>query len=98
MNIAIESQQLAALKPEPKYVRVLRRLLKGPLHRFEAENFPVSDHVLNSTVSELKKRGISISSKLICLPGYSRAGAYVALYQLGEDSRQRALELIEGAQ
>lgn len=95
MNSAIQSQQLAALKPEPKYCRVLRRLLVGPLHRFEAEKFPVSDHVLNSTISELKKRGLQINSTLICLPGYSRAGAYVALYELAEESRQRALQLIE---
>lgn len=91
---AIQPQPVAALKPEPKYVRVLQRLLQGPLHRFEAENYPVSDHVLNSTVSELKKRGLKITSDLICLPGYSRAGAYVALYKLAEESRQRALELI----
>lgn len=95
MNIDIQPQQVAALKPEPKYVRVLRRLLVGPLHRFEAEKFPVSDHVLNSTVSELKKRGLQINSTLICLPGYSRAGAYVALYELAAESRQRALQLIE---
>lgn len=94
MNSAIEYQSAAALKPELKYVRVLRRLLQGPLHRFEAEKFPVSDHVLNSTVSELKKRGVEITSKLIHLPGYSRAGAYVALYSLVETSRQRALQLI----
>ena len=98
MNTCIQSQHSAALKPEPKYVRVLRRLLQGPLHRFEAERYPVSDHVLNSTVSELKKRGLDIKSDLICLPGYSRAGAYVALYTLEETSRQRALQLIGEAQ
>jgi hypothetical protein len=98
VNTSIQPQRPAALKPEPKYCRVLRRLLKGPLHRFEAERYPVSDHVLNSTVSELKKRGIDITSKLICLPGFSRAGAYVALYTLEETSRQRALQLIGEAQ
>ena len=97
MNTTIEPRVAAALKPEPKYVRVLRRLLQGPLHRFEAEKYPVSDHVLNSTVSELKKRGLDIKSDLICLPGYSRAGTYVALYTLEETSRQRAQQLIEAA-
>jgi len=97
-NATIEPQHVAALKPEPKYVRVLRRLLQGPLHRFEAERYPVSDHVLNSTVSELKKRGLEIDSKLICLPGHSGAAAHVALYTLEETSHQRALQLIEGAQ
>ncbi|HEY4370269.1 MAG TPA: hypothetical protein VGN07_23760 [Steroidobacteraceae bacterium] len=98
MNPAIETQSAGALKPELKYVRVLRRLLTGPLHRFEAERYPVSDHVLNSTVSELKKRGVSISSSLIHLPGYSRAGCYVALYTLEESSRLRALQLIGAGQ
>lgn len=98
MNTSIQPQHVAALKPEPKYCRVLRRLLDGPLHRFEAEKFPVSDHVLNSTISELKKRGLGINSTLICLPGYSRAGAYVALYSLDPESRQKALQLIEAAQ
>lgn len=97
-NEPIEAQSVGALKPEPKYSRVLRRLLEGPLHRFEAELYPVSDHVLNSTISELKKRGLDISSRLICLPGYSRAGAYVAEYTLAEESRQRALQLIAEAQ
>lgn len=98
MNTTIEARHAAALKPEPKYIRVLRRLLDGPLHRFEAEQYPISDHVLNSTVSELKKRGLKITSELIHLPGYSRAGAYVALYTLGETSRQRALQLVGAAQ
>lgn len=97
MNIAIEPQPPAALKPEPKYVRVLRRLLQGPLHRFEAERYPVSDHVLNSTIAELKKRGLDIKSERIQLPGYSGADANVALYELTEESRQRALQLIEAA-
>jgi hypothetical protein len=96
-NATIEPHDPAALNPEPKYCRVLRRLLDGPLHRFEAEKYPVSDHVLNSTVSELKKRGVEITSKLILLPGYSRAGAYVALYTLAETSREAALKLIEAA-
>lgn len=94
MNPAIEHPESGALKPEPKYCRVLRRLLQGPLHRFEAERYPVSDHVLNSTVSELKKRGLEIHSILIHLPGYSRAGVYVAEYTLAPESRQRALQLI----
>jgi len=95
-NSAIASQSVGALKPLPKYVRVLQRLLEGPLHRFEAEKYPVSDHVLNSTVSELKRRGLEIHSKLIHLPGYSRAGVYVAEYTLATESRQRALQLVGG--
>lgn len=97
MNASIQSQHHAALKPEPKYCRVLRRLLAGPLHRFEAEKFPVSDHCLSSTVSELKRRGVEIRTQMVRLPGYGGLGAYVAEYALAPESRQRALELVEAA-
>lgn len=86
------AQETAALK----YLRVLRRLLEGPLHRFEAERYPVSDHVLNSTVSELKKRGLVIHSKLIRLPGYSGLGANVAEYTLAPESIAHAKRLLAG--
>jgi hypothetical protein len=98
VSIAIEQHDSSALKPEPKYVRVLRRLLDGPLNRFEAERFPVSDHVLNTTVSELKKRGVEIYAQMIRLPGYGGHGAHVAQYTLAPQSRQRALELIGAGQ
>lgn len=94
----IEPQHSAALKSEPKYVRVLRALLAGPLNRFEAEKYPISDHVLNSTVSELKKRGVEIHAQMIRLPGYGGLGARVAEYRLDPGSRQRALELIGEAE
>jgi hypothetical protein len=80
-----------------KYVRVLKRLLEGPLHRFEAEKFPVSDHCLPSTISELRKRGIDFNVKTIRLPGYAGQGANVAEYTLADQSRELALELIGGA-
>lgn len=94
MNPAIQSRSVGALKPEPKYARVLRRLLEGPLHRFDAEKFPVSDHTLPSTVSELKRRGVTIQARLIRLPGYGGNGAHVAEYSLAEESRARALQII----
>ncbi len=77
-----------------KYQRVLKRLLDGPLHRFEAEKFPVSDHCLPSTISELRKRGVSFDVVMIRLPGYGGLGANVAQYTLAQDSRARALQLI----
>jgi hypothetical protein len=80
-----------------KYRRVLKRLLEGPLHRFEAEKFPVSDHCLPTTISELRKRGVDINVKMIRLPGYAGLGANVAQYTLADGSRERALQLI-GAQ
>lgn len=94
MNETIQTQQACALK----YQRVLKRLLDGPLHRFEAEKFPVSDHCLPSTISELKKRGIRIKPKMIRLSGFGGEGAHVAQYHLAEESRRLALELIGEAQ
>jgi hypothetical protein len=77
-----------------KYQRVLQRLLDGPLHRFAAEKFPVSDHCLPSTISELRKRGVDFKVKMVRLPGYAGLGANVAEYTLAAESRNRALELI----
>lgn len=90
MNDSIQSQPTAALK----YQRVLKRMLSGPLHRFEAEKFPVSDHCLPSTISELRKRGIHFDVEMIRLPGYGGLGANVAQYTLAEESLPRALQLI----
>lgn len=80
-----------------KYQRVLSRLLEGPLNRFEAEHYPISDHTLPSTVSELKKRGVQIHAQLVRLPGYGSQGAHVAEYRLDEGSRARALQLLSQA-
>lgn len=86
----IQPESIGALK----YKRVLRALLAGPLHRFEAEKFPVSDHCLPTTISELKKRGFNIHSQLIRLPGYGGQGAHVAQYSLAPESRALALSLV----
>lgn len=87
-----------ARKPEKKWRRVLRRLLNGPLDRFEAERYPVSDHCLNSTISELKKRDLIINSKLVHRSGFGGEGAYIAEYQLAQQSRGKAIELLGGGQ
>lgn len=79
-----------------KYQRVLKRLLDGPLHRFEAEKFPVSDHCLPSTISELRKRGVDFHVKMVRLPGYAGLGANVAQYSLAAESRDQAIALIGG--
>jgi len=93
MNTTIEALRAAALKPEPKMIRVLRRLMRGPLHRFEAQNQPIGDSVLNSTISELRKKGFAIQSTLIDLPGHGGEIARVALYELAPESRARASAL-----
>jgi hypothetical protein len=86
-----------ALKSKPKYVRVLTRLLQGPLDRLEAEQLPVADHVLNSTVAELKRRGLVIHAQLVRKHGYGGLGVHVASYTLAPESRARALQLIGAA-
>ena len=96
MNEAIQSQTIGALKPIEKWKRVLRRLLDGPLDRLEAERYPVSDHVLNSTIAELKRRGLEIHAQMIRRPGYEGRGAHVAQYTLDPASRERAQHLIGG--
>lgn len=74
--------------------RVIRALLAGPLHRFQAEKFPVSDHALPSTVSELRKDGLEIIAKRITVPGYGGQAAHLAEYHLAPESRQKALQII----
>lgn len=78
-----------------KRQRVVRRLLKGPLHRFDAEKHPVYDHCLPSTVSELKSQfGLVIHATTLRLPGYAERGAYVALYRLDEMSIEAARQML----
>lgn len=86
-----------ALKQPLKWQRVLRRLLDGPLDRMEAEKHPIFDHVLNSTVAELKRRGLVIHAQLVRHHGFGGAGAHVASYTLDRESRALALQLCEGA-
>ncbi len=43
-----------------KYETIAEALTKGSLNRFEAEQ--LGDHCLNTTVSDLKKRGFQIES------------------------------------
>lgn len=75
--------------------RVIRALLAGPLHRFQAEQFPVSDHALPSTVSELRKDGLEIVARRITVAGYAGQAAHLAEYRLAPESRQKALQLLE---
>ncbi len=80
-----------------KWTRVLDALLRAPLNRFDAERYPISDHTLPSTVSELKRRGLLIHAQLVRLPGFGSQGAHVAEYRLDEQSRSRALALLSQA-
>lgn len=90
-----QSQSAHKLKPGTKQFRVLDRLVVRPLHRFDAEKFPVSDHTLPSTISELRKRyGLNFEVTMIELPGYAGKGARVAQYALTEESWGKAMVLV----
>jgi hypothetical protein len=55
---------IRALRAGSKLARVLTALVEGQkLNRFDAER--LGDHVLNTTVSMLAKRGVRISRRLI---------------------------------
>jgi hypothetical protein len=88
---------LAAGKPLPKKIRVLQQLLTTPLNRFDAEKYPVSDHCLPSTVSELKKKGLTIHCQLICVAGFDGGVAHIAEYRLDPLSRETAKALLRSA-
>jgi hypothetical protein len=98
MNIAIESQLHAALKPRPKKIRLLDALVAGPKTSFELGRAPTRDHCANSTVSEWRKQGIEILTEMVTVSGYQGEQARIAKYTLAESSRQRALQLIGKAQ
>lgn len=88
-------QSAHKLKPGTKQFRVLDRLVVRPLHRVAAEKFPISDHCLPSTISELRKRyGLDFDVTTIELPGYAGKGARVAEYKLTEESWNKAMVLV----
>ena len=55
-----------------KWAAVLLALYEGSLNRFEAER--IGDHCLNSTVSELRGRGIHIADILETVPSRGARG------------------------
>jgi hypothetical protein len=81
-----------------KYQRTAKALLLGPKNSFELERAPTFDHCANSTIAELKKRyGLVIYTQLIRVTGYENQGALIAEYRLAEESRAKALSLLERA-
>jgi hypothetical protein len=74
--------------------RVLGALLAGPLTTFQAEKAPVFDHCLPSTVSELRKAGFIIATRIVTVSGYHGLPARIAEYTLAADSRGRAARAI----
>lgn len=78
--------------------RVIRALLAGPLHRFQAERFPISDHALPSTISELRRDGLDIDARRITVAGYGGKAAHLAEYTLAPESRSKAIRMLGAVQ
>jgi hypothetical protein len=75
-----------------KRARVLRALLEhARVNRFELERL-AADHCPASTISDLKRDGLRIASRIVVVPGYAGLPARIAEYQLDPGSRGAALE------
>lgn len=73
--------------------RVLWALLREPLNTFQAERAPIFDHCLPSTISELRKSGLSITTTMIEVTGYAGLPVRIAQYALKPESRERAAQM-----
>jgi hypothetical protein len=87
------SATACAMQPPRKWCRILRALLDGrTLNRFEAAR-ELRDWCLNTTISQLERRGLTIQRKDEMVPG-----AYGAIrccrYWLARESTARAHELL----
>lgn len=76
-----------------KWARITRALLDGrTLNRFDA-NREHRDSCLNTTISQLERRGLTILRKNETVPG-AFGPVHVCRYWLAPESRARALELL----
>lgn len=82
------------IKPGTKLAAVLSALAEGQtLNRFEAERV-VHDHTLNSTISEIEKRGVRVERREETVRGFRGHPTRVARYWLAEDQRAAAKALL----
>jgi hypothetical protein len=81
-------------KPKSKKQRVLEAFLSGEKHtRFSAEK-ALHDHCLPTTVSEIQRDyEISVSRKLINVPGYQGKNTQCCLYWVEQDEISRFIEV-----
>jgi len=96
MNYAIQQQQIAALKPRAKKLRLLDALLTGPKTSFELAKAPVWDSCPNSTVSEWRKHGLEIHTDMVVVPGYAGEPTHIAEYSLTPKAHEEASKLVRG--
>lgn len=76
--------EFAAQKPPAKWRRVLAALIARPYldRRIAAADPAIRDSVLNSTVSELAKRGLLIERSIVRRPGFQGETCWLAEYRL----------------
>jgi hypothetical protein len=83
-----------AVQPPRKWARILRALLDGRrLNRFEAAR-ELRDWCLNTTVSQLERRGLTIQRKDEVVPG-AYGPVHCCRYWLAPESSERARELLQ---
>lgn len=91
----------STLPPSPKPVKsdtklhaVLAELARGNrMTRFDAERL-CHDHVLNSTVSEIERRGITVSREEATVPGHRGSTVRCARYWLEPAEAEKAAVLL----
>ena len=82
------------VRANTKLHSVLAELARGArLTRFDAERV-CHDHVLNSTIPEIEKRGIIVSRKEIIVPGHRGKPTRCALYWLTSEEIEKATVLL----
>src|SRR5258705_493757 len=93
-GVQIERSATArAVQPPRKWARILRALLDGRrLNRFEAAR-ELRDWCLNTTVSQLERRGLRILRKDEVVPG-AFGPVHCCRYWLAPESTARAHELL----
>lgn len=82
------------LREHTKIFSVLAELARGTrLTRFDAERL-CHDHVLNSTISEIQKRGIDVCREEIVVPGHRGHPTRCAKYWLEPEEVAKAAVLL----
>lgn len=92
--LAERSATARATQPPRKWARILRAFLEGRrLNRFDAYR-ELRDSCLNTTVSQLERRGLMIQRKDETVPG-AYGPVHCCRYWLAPESIERARELLQ---
>lgn len=77
-----------------KIERTLRALLQRPRTTRDLEAAPTYDHCSPSTIRDLRRKGINISSQLVPVAGFAGQPARVARYEIQPESLEAAKRLL----